>query len=155
GMAPQLAVERLRPVMPPRRDERGQRLGVAPLGSRRDRGANGIGQGPCRRTIGRARDGEREPAVSQDLPCRVHVHNVSTMAEPRFDRARIERFLAAAATRLRGEWLIVGGAAAAAWFAPARTTEDVDMIGLGFSQDERFALMELATELGLPVEAVN
>lgn len=57
--------------------------------------------------------------------------------------------------RLDGEWLLIGGAAAAAWFAPARTTEDVDLIGLGGTQAERFALMQFAADAGLPIEAVN
>src|SRR5258707_8577201 len=77
------------------------------------------------------------------------------MAPIRFDRARVEAFLALAAERVDGEWLLIGGAAAAAWFAPGRTTEDLDLIGLGGTQAERFALMELAAEAGIPIEAVN
>ena len=77
------------------------------------------------------------------------------MTTPRFDRARIQAFVQLAGERLAGEWLLVGGGAAAAWFAPSRTTEDVDLIGLGFAQDERLALMELAASAQLPVEAVN
>lgn len=57
--------------------------------------------------------------------------------------------------RLDGEWLLIGGAAAADWFAPARTTEDIDLIGLGGTQAERFALMQFAADVGLPIEAVN
>ena len=74
---------------------------------------------------------------------------------PRFDRDRIAEFLALAARTLEGEWLLIGGGAAAAWFAPSRTTEDIDIIGLGGTQEERFALMELAVSAGVPVEAVN
>ncbi|MBA3392889.1 MAG: hypothetical protein H0T89_09610 [Deltaproteobacteria bacterium] len=77
------------------------------------------------------------------------------MAPLRFDRARIQDLLELAADRLDGEWLVIGGSAAAAWFATDRTTEDVDMIGLAGTQAERFALMELASEAGLPIEAVN
>lgn len=77
------------------------------------------------------------------------------MAPLRFDRARIQDLLSLAADRLDGEWLVIGGSAAAAWFAADRTTEDVDMIGLAGTQAERFALMELAAEAGLPIEAVN
>jgi hypothetical protein len=73
----------------------------------------------------------------------------------RFDRSRIERLLEQAAARLDGEWLLIGGGAAAVWFAAGRTTEDIDLIGLGGSQAERFALMELAIEAGIPIEAVN
>ena len=77
------------------------------------------------------------------------------MAPLRFDRQRVERLLALAGERLPGEWLLVGGAAAAAWFSPERTTEDIDLIGLAGTQAERFALMDLAVEAGIPVEAVN
>lgn len=72
-----------------------------------------------------------------------------------FDRARVAQVLQLAGTRLTGEWLLVGGAAAASWFSPQRTTEDLDLIGLGGSQAERFALMQLAADAGIPVEAVN
>jgi hypothetical protein len=77
------------------------------------------------------------------------------MAPLRFDRVRIEAFLELAADRLEGEWLLIGGGAAAAWFAAGRTTEDLDLIGLRGTQDERFALMELAAEAAIPIEAVN
>lgn len=73
----------------------------------------------------------------------------------RFDRTRIQAFLALAGERLDGEWLVIGGAAAAAWFVPSRTTEDIDMIGLAGTRDERFALMTLASEAAVPIEAVN
>lgn len=71
------------------------------------------------------------------------------------DRARIEELLRLASEQLEGEWLLVGGAAAAAWFSVARTTEDVDLMGLGGTPSERLALMELASRVGLPVETVN
>ncbi len=77
------------------------------------------------------------------------------MPQPRFDRAAVGRLLALAAERLDGDWLLIGGAAAAAWFRDDRVTEDVDLIGMAGTQSERFALMELASEAGLPVEAVN
>lgn len=71
------------------------------------------------------------------------------------DRARIERFLARAADDLEGDWLLVGGAAAAVWFAENRTTEDIDLIGCAGTMTERLRLLELAEKEGLPVEAVN
>lgn len=43
----------------------------------------------------------------------------------------------------------------AAWFSPLRTTEDLDLIGLGGSQTERFDLMQLAADAAIPIEAVN
>lgn len=77
------------------------------------------------------------------------------MAPLRFDKARIEALLAEAARQLEGEWLLVGGAAAAAWFSSARTTEDIDLVGLAGTSAERLALMNLAASAGIPVEAVN
>ena len=77
------------------------------------------------------------------------------MVPLRFDRSRIVALLELAGERLDGEWLLIGGGAAAAWFAPGRTTEDLDLIGLGGTQAERFALMELAATAGIPIEAVN
>jgi hypothetical protein len=77
------------------------------------------------------------------------------MVPLRFDKARIEALLALAAEQLEGEWLLIGGAAVAAWFSVGRTTEDVDLIGLAGSSAERFALMDLASRAGLPIEAVN
>ncbi|MCX5746254.1 MAG: hypothetical protein NT062_27570 [Proteobacteria bacterium] len=72
-----------------------------------------------------------------------------------FDRPRIDRLLARAAAQLDGEWLVVGGSVAAIWFAATRTTEDVDMFGLAGSNAERLALMAIAEDEGLPIEAIS
>ena len=74
---------------------------------------------------------------------------------PALDRERLEAFLRAAEKRLEGEWLLVGGALVCLWLEPRRVTEDVDMLGLRGTMEERLALMSLAEDLGLPVEAVN
>jgi hypothetical protein len=71
------------------------------------------------------------------------------------DRQRIDAIVTAVCERLEGDWLLVGGAIAALWFSPRRTTEDVDIVGIRGAPEERYALMELADSLGLPVEAVN
>lgn len=71
------------------------------------------------------------------------------------DRERLEAVLEAAEARLKGEWLLVGGALVCLWLEPRRVTEDVDLIGLSGTAEERLALMTLADDLGLPVEAVN
>lgn len=72
------------------------------------------------------------------------------------DAALVARLLDAAQEKLEGEWLLVGGALAAVWFSPERVTEDVDLVGLDATTNEqRLALMQLASEVGLPVEAVN
>jgi hypothetical protein len=71
------------------------------------------------------------------------------------DERRIREVVDAVAERLDGHWLLLGGALVALWLEPRRVTEDVDLVGLGGTQGERFALLELAAELGLPVEALN
>jgi hypothetical protein len=77
------------------------------------------------------------------------------MVPLRFDKARIEALIALAAEQLEGDWLLIGGAAAAAWFSVSRTTEDVDLVGLAGTSAERLALMNLASSAGIPIEAVN
>lgn len=71
------------------------------------------------------------------------------------DRGRIDAILDAAADALEGDWLLVGGAAAAVWFLPERVTEDVDLVSLRGSQEDRLALLALAGPLGLSPEAFN
>lgn len=71
------------------------------------------------------------------------------------DKRRIEEVIDAVTNSLHGDWLLVGGALVALWLEPRRITEDIDLIGLSGTADERLALMQLAERLGLPVEAVN
>jgi hypothetical protein len=77
------------------------------------------------------------------------------VAVPSFDRARIDALVERAGEKLDGEWVLMGAAAAVAWFSPARTTADIDLIGLAGTQAERLAVMDFAVEVGLPIEAVN
>jgi hypothetical protein len=78
---------------------------------------------------------------------------VARMTE--LNRDAIERIVRAIGDRLDGQWLIVGGAALALWVAPRRVTEDVDVVPILQTGSERLALLELAEQLGLPIEAVN
>lgn len=71
------------------------------------------------------------------------------------NRDAIEQIVHAIGDRLDGEWLLVGGAALALWVAPRRMTEDVDVVPMTQTGSERLALLELAEQLGLPIEAVN
>lgn len=71
------------------------------------------------------------------------------------DAGRIRHVVRAVADRLDGDWLLVGGALAAIWIRPGRTTEDVDLVAIPASQERRLALFQLADDLGLPVEALN
>lgn len=70
------------------------------------------------------------------------------------DRERLDALVTRICEELDGEWLLIGGAIVALWLEARRTTEDVDIIGLGTSR-QRLALMALAEAEGLPVEAVN
>jgi hypothetical protein len=71
------------------------------------------------------------------------------------DRARIEQLLRRAADTLEGDWILVGGAAAAMWFSPERTTQDIDLVKDTLGNDDRLRLMEVAEAEGLPIETVN
>jgi hypothetical protein len=72
-----------------------------------------------------------------------------------FDAESLDAVVSALLDRLEGDWLLIGGALVALWLEPRRVTEDIDLIGLSGSQDERLALMQAASDLGLPVETVN
>lgn len=71
------------------------------------------------------------------------------------DRTRIAEIVEAIADRLPGEFLLIGGALVALWIEPRRVTEDIDIIGFDGDSRQRLALMDLAHDLGLPIEAVN
>jgi len=74
---------------------------------------------------------------------------------PPLDKARIESVVAAIADELPGDWLVLGGALVSLWLDARRTTEDVDVVGLGGTLQERYALFRLAANLGLEPEALN
>lgn len=71
------------------------------------------------------------------------------------DNARLETILDAISDRLPGDWLVLGGALVSVWLDARRTTEDVDVIGLGGTLAERYALLRLAGDLGLAPETLN
>jgi hypothetical protein len=70
------------------------------------------------------------------------------------DRSTVARIVHAIGDRL-GRWLVVGGAAMALWLAPRRITEDIDVVPITQTGRERLELMELAEQLGVPIESVN
>ncbi len=70
-------------------------------------------------------------------------------------REAIEELVNAMVRRLKGDWVLIGGALAALWLHPRRITEDIDLIGLEGTLEERLRLMEFAQDAKLPVEAVN
>jgi len=68
----------------------------------------------------------------------------------------IERFADLAARRLPGQWVIFGGAALPLMGITTRTTLDIDVAGpTDLPMAATLAVMEIAQELGLPVESVN
>lgn len=70
--------------------------------------------------------------------------------------ATLRKFLDQAGERLEGDWVIVGGSVIAFLGISERVTLDIDIAGLGeASQKHTVTLMEIARELGLPVEAIN
>jgi hypothetical protein len=71
------------------------------------------------------------------------------------DVARLESILQRVVERLHGDWLLVGGALVALWLDARRVTEDVDLVGIEGTGADRRSLLELAADLGLPVEALN
>ncbi len=71
------------------------------------------------------------------------------------DQQRISGLLDQLGARLNGEWLLVGGALVSIWVEPRRVTQDIDLIGLTGSPNERLDLMDAVFALGLPIEAVN
>jgi hypothetical protein len=71
------------------------------------------------------------------------------------DKSRIAHFIELVGERLRGDWLLVGGAAAALWFRDQRVTEDVDLFGLDGTNRERADLLDLAAAESFPLEIVN
>jgi len=58
--------------------------------------------------------------------------------------------------RLTGDWILIGGAVLPLLNASDRYTQDIDLVGPKSSiQTETLALMQIAEEEGLPIEAIN
>lgn len=68
----------------------------------------------------------------------------------------LKKFLKAAGERLKGEWLLVGGTLLPAVGIDVRSTVDIDLIGLGKTENAQILeLMEVAETLGLNPETIN
>lgn len=70
-------------------------------------------------------------------------------------RAHLEAILRAVVDELDGDFVVVGGAAAALWLTPRRITNDIDIFPVAGRGHNQLELMRLAVRLGLGVEAVN
>lgn len=72
------------------------------------------------------------------------------------DAATLESFLSEAAERLVGDWVVIGGAALPLMGVGIRPTADKDIAGPeDASLGQSLVLLEIAEEVGLPVEAIN
>lgn len=72
------------------------------------------------------------------------------------DRKTLARFLRLAGDRLEGDWVLVGGALLPLLGVRHRVTIDIDIAGpQDASGEQSLILMEIAEQLGLPVEAIN
>lgn len=68
----------------------------------------------------------------------------------------LKKFVQMAAERLSGDWIIIGGTVLPLLKIDYRVTVDIDVVaGHQRSNEQDALLMELAEELGLPVEAIN
>ena len=66
------------------------------------------------------------------------------------------KFLKIAGDRLTGDWILIGGSVLPALGIDVRTTVDIDFIGKTDQQQmQNLELMNIAVELGLPVETIN
>ncbi len=70
------------------------------------------------------------------------------------DNEAIRQVIRAAARRLQGDWLVVGGASVALWLDADRRTRDVGIVPFQRGAD-LLDLYELAADLGLPLETLN
>ncbi len=78
------------------------------------------------------------------------------MKRKTINKETLLKFIQKAEQRLQGDWVIIGGAVLPLLGVSQRATVDIDIAGPPESpQSETLVLMEIADELGLPVEAIN
>jgi len=71
-------------------------------------------------------------------------------------REVLRKFVELAGERLRGDWVVMGGSVLPLLGVEHRVTVDIDVAGPSDAgMDQTLALMGIAEEIGLPVEAVN
>ena len=72
------------------------------------------------------------------------------------DPQLLKEFIRRAADRVEGDWVVIGGTVLPLLGVGDRATLDIDLIPVGeASQSDILDLMEIAEQMGLPVEAVN
>jgi hypothetical protein len=68
----------------------------------------------------------------------------------------LKKFVALAIKRLKGDWVVIGGTVLPLIKIDERVTVDIDIAKVDrAAQDQTLELMEIAEEIGLPVEAIN
>jgi len=71
-------------------------------------------------------------------------------------RKHFSKFLKMAGDRLHGDWIVIGGTVLPLLGIHHRVTLDIDIVGPKESDQEAiFKLMEIAEQIGVPVEAIN
>ena len=71
------------------------------------------------------------------------------------DSKLLRSFLKEATSKLKGEWILIGGTLLPAVGLDVRSTVDIDIVNLDPDSDQALKLMELAEQLGLGVETIN
>jgi len=72
------------------------------------------------------------------------------------DHATMTRFVKLAGERLTGDWVVLGGSVLPLLGLEGRVTVDIDVAStVDTNQGQVVLLMEIAAELGLPVETIN
>lgn len=72
------------------------------------------------------------------------------------DRSTLQRFVALAGERLKGDWVVIGGAVLPLLGVEHRITLDIDVAGPDEADmAQMLALIDIAETLGLPAAAVN
>lgn len=68
----------------------------------------------------------------------------------------LQKFISIAGDKLEGDWILMGGTVLPVLGIDYRVTTDIDLVAMGDATNEQsLALMEIADELGLPVETIN
>ncbi len=68
----------------------------------------------------------------------------------------LKKFIFLAGDRLTGDWIMVGGTVLPYLGANHRSTTDIDFVGFGKNEKtQQLELMQIAEDLGLPVETIN
>lgn len=74
----------------------------------------------------------------------------------KIDNKLLMAFTNKAVNRLSGDWIIIGGSVLQLLNIDVRVTTDIDIAGPdSATQKDTLTLMDIATEIGLPVEAIN